>query len=767
MTGVQTCALPISPGGGGLPDPKWAWHWRGWLKGLSQPSGAISVLENNFVKDGSPQGNPVEPSAAAATATTVAAWGDAYAGAGAPHTASIDTTLGALIAGSTYGIWDTFAPDLASIWTSPPSPDPWSTRIAYEAIPVDLNGNARFAAVEMHIFDNATFDDLTATAPTGDMTIRWSSNNGWFLDDVTPPGDMSSGLFRDYPDTRGGARPWRATTVSPTGIDAPRYLNADHTVGGIRDSSLGAAAWGAFSLRESDVKNSVATNAYNSGIDTVVLSSFFDTVTNNPVNKADDPYFRLLLNDSSTSYPWTAASRLLMSYSETGRVTDLAGNILASFTDRALVDKVPPRFRFSLALADSATAAGTATSTKVYVQFNKPINIGGLHSFMSLKGMGGVFQLSDPAITVSKIDFIDSVTGAIIPFDPAQAISPTISPNELMLTLSKTLGATDILSTTINPVQATTKDPITGKNVSSGSNILDRTGNAQANTDTHRVTDLALNLINMSAATDGVHEGPAQLAQGQTDAATSALGALRVFDGSGKLLVRDITLYSALNTGAPQNLPLSLYYDMSRSIPQDAALSPSITISGHTDSGLFWLPSILPGFNLTANTDARGITPFSVAPAPSVLRSFRIPGNDKGMKDGADVGFLFSYGGLYAARSTDPEDPRRFDLFRFKVGEAQTQRGSVTILNNVINPTKGERTALQVTLSAAGNLAVTIFTLDGDSVRRLYLGRQAAGTYTYFWDGTNASGSAVARGIYFIRVIGPNIDEIRKVLIVR
>jgi flagellar hook assembly protein FlgD len=62
---------------------------------------------------------------------------------------------------------------------------------------------------------------------------------------------------------------------------------------------------------------------------------------------------------------------------------------------------------------------------------------------------------------------------------------------------------------------------------------------------------------------------------------------------------------------------------------------------------------------------------------------------------------------------------------------------------------------------------VTVFTLDGDIVKYLYNDRQAAGTYTYFWDGRNLSGDATAQGIYFVRVVGPNMDEIRKVLVVK
>jgi flagellar hook assembly protein FlgD len=46
-------------------------------------------------------------------------------------------------------------------------------------------------------------------------------------------------------------------------------------------------------------------------------------------------------------------------------------------------------------------------------------------------------------------------------------------------------------------------------------------------------------------------------------------------------------------------------------------------------------------------------------------------------------------------------------------------------------------------------------------------GRKGAGTYSYYWDGTNLGGRPVARGMYFVRVVGPDIDEIRKVMVVK
>ena len=85
----------------------------------------------------------------------------------------------------------------------------------------------------------------------------------------------------------------------------------------------------------------------------------------------------------------------------------------------------------------------------------------------------------------------------------------------------------------------------------------------------------------------------------------------------------------------------------------------------------------------------------------------------------------------------------------------------------MINPGKGQVTTLQFTQGTAGNVTVTVFDLSGSIIRVLARQNQAAGDYGITWDGTNRSGAKVARGLYFIKIVGPGIDEIRKVLVVR
>jgi hypothetical protein len=95
------------------------------------------------------------------------------------------------------------------------------------------------------------------------------------------------------------------------------------------------------------------------------------------------------------------------------------------------------------------------------------------------------------------------------------------------------------------------------------------------------------------------------------------------------------------------------------------------------------------------------------------------------------------------------------------------QKGDVAIVNNVINPGAGQTTRLIYRLKRGGNVKIQVFTLSGDIVAVLLSARQTAGEYDVFWDGRNSGGRIVAKGIYFIRIVGPGVDETRKVLVVK
>ena len=170
------------------------------------------------------------------------------------------------------------------------------------------------------------------------------------------------------------------------------------------------------------------------------------------------------------------------------------------------------------------------------------------------------------------------------------------------------------------------------------------------------------------------------------------------------------------------------------------------------------------------NTASNDFSKFDIAASDSEI-----------WKSGEQVSFLFKLGDyeidhfgdgtcrtpLYCLRLKNSGDLTSLDLWSFKLKSLTLQRGGVTILNNVINVNTGEKTTVRVDMAESGSLNVIVMTLDGNIVTYLQHGRADAGTHYYTWNGRNNGGSPVARGLYFVRVIGPGIDETRKVMCVK
>jgi len=122
---------------------------------------------------------------------------------------------------------------------------------------------------------------------------------------------------------------------------------------------------------------------------------------------------------------------------------------------------------------------------------------------------------------------------------------------------------------------------------------------------------------------------------------------------------------------------------------------------------------------------------------------------------------------LYAVRLKNPSDPGSIDLWSFRISEPSRQSGGVSVYSNVVNATNKEFCTVEVNMSKKGNLRVIVMTADGNVVKYLENGIKPEGLHYYYWNGTNNSGKAVARGIYFIRVVGPEMEETRKVMVVK
>ena len=70
--------------------------------------------------------------------------------------------------------------------------------------------------------------------------------------------------------------------------------------------------------------------------------------------------------------------------------------------------------------------------------------------------------------------------------------------------------------------------------------------------------------------------------------------------------------------------------------------------------------------------------------------------------------------------------------------------------------------------AAAKNVQLSIINSDEEVVfTKTFKSCKKKKAYTLTWDGKNKKGDIVARGIYFIRIIGNGVDETRKVMIIK
>jgi hypothetical protein len=215
------------------------------------------------------------------------------------------------------------------------------------------------------------------------------------------------------------------------------------------------------------------------------------------------------------------------------------------------------------------------------------------------------------------------------------------------------------------------------------------------------------------------------------------------FDGEENLLFQDVTLQAFDSSGGA----LQIFYDSN--------VDASVKTNG------LWLPVAVPGLVSTANSSATTQGPFASA-AP--LYDFLLLQGD--LSEG-DLEFGFEVGGLYCLRIINPKDPRTVAMWSLSVRNEKPQRASTTILNNVLRPRLGGETTLVYTLPEAGTVTILVSDMKGDIVAVLAREPQSAGEHSVTWDGRNRGTRIVAPGLYYIKIVGPGINEVRKILVAR
>lgn len=109
---------------------------------------------------------------------------------------------------------------------------------------------------------------------------------------------------------------------------------------------------------------------------------------------------------------------------------------------------------------------------------------------------------------------------------------------------------------------------------------------------------------------------------------------------------------------------------------------------------------------------------------------------------------------------------RRLLAFEPAPAFAPVPRPTALTLNNFPNPFNPE-TIIKYAVPNDGAVQLTVYNALGQVVRTLVNEHQHAGEHTVRWNATNDTGQPVADGLYFYRIVTPNGDMIRKMLLLK
>lgn len=521
-----------------------------------------------------------------------------------------------------------------------------------------------------------------------------------------------------------------------------------------------------------------------------------------PANDPDGLYLGLGLSDSNLSVDTTFA----FSYNESlGYLTDLAGNRLRNKTSKT-IDRTPPSFDVIISPVDSKS---------IYIIFVKQIVTDSSKVKFRDDSGTAIFNTPYPDFTnilpkCFRIISIDAGGNTIVSTEnqidtsvPAEIIENFSNDSFTCIKLATTKEI-DIESLKncyvqlITPAEypQTGSDPLTNNTGSRVTLIQDYLGNYMSMYSAHALSDFAVNYVNplYAYSTDMIYEDES-IMNGLYEA-----GSWAVHDWNA-----DQQNYGTL----PAGYPVSIVADTKANDKIRIYLSPSpdaesVSSQMNTDFGTnfrIWLPDLTDGsFRAlaAANNTNFVYTDGSLTQENSANSIFNLSKETvSAWENKSQISFMFGlmedennpvriYNNpyydvstdkfnlslsipvpLYSLRMQDTSDLNTLDLWSFKIKAITSQRGGVTILNNVINASNEEKTVVIVDMPEDGNLTVCVMTLDGNIITYLNRGNTKAGEYYYTWNGKNRNGKAVARGMYFVRVLGGGIDETRKVMVVK
>ena len=670
-----------------------------------------------------------------------------------------------------YGTWDIDPPVVANYMK-----ETSSEIYAQELLAVNNTGGNTAESLEIHFLDNSAYNTLEEK-----NNLQWRTKIGWKENNVQ--------INQTIPlDTKGGSR-----------------MTSDYnkTLGGLRFSTI-------IDSLDAFVCQNIITKEYIDLIESE--AGFSQTTTNKNIfgeceeNQFDVPYLTLKFEDAKGSLlKHNYELKYNTESQEKGFITDLAGNLLYDFTVNS-PDKNPPQFLLSI---------GGVNYDKLYILFSKPIDylnqnnepdegklrriVKSLSVFESTpdgeKDTGLIdYKLGSKAKVVTKTK---ESTGIEI------SLTRKVSYDELK---NLYIGVNTFDSTTTDEdADSSLGDPITGE-PGEYSMLYDMFENPISEDSKHCFSDFAVNAFDVLYAYDGRAVEEAALARGVfggnqwtvTDFSGETNNSSKIIAG------KDITIAGKIvdsSENPDEQDKFSMLADIS-----PAKNKAGLDFEDYTDRKTrLWFPDFVKLFPVNNSSTSENFTTDNLVDNGKIetdidgkdnnIFTYVIPNNKDDSQsvnwaDGDEFEFLFKiYNSdnevimvdgnvdgdtddevdhpLFALRLKDENDITSIDLWSLHIVDFVRQKGGTTILNNVINSLNNEETVVEVQVPQTGFLTVQVLTLDGNVVKVLQRGRVEEGTYYYKWNGTNISGAAVARGMYFVRVVGPNIDETRKVMVIK
>ena len=768
-------------------------NWIGYIEHAQMPEGTITHLvdtnrENTFVQDkeGNPQIKyPYEP------------------GNTIPVVNSVEDGL--------YGAWDISEPVFAvirqdkkkHIWAE----SLFASKAEYEAIGNTSGVGSTLDRIEFHMYDNAP--EFEATSP------EWFSEIGWCAPDSE---GTKNDLYKPYSysaDIFGGARPFDA--------DESR-----RTTGGIRYSTIHSSA-SAF-LYGIGIKlpdNLIVTEFNTTKPAYGGATSLIFTGASAPRRSAGDLeglYFALPLNNTSLDI----TTSFTIKYDETkGYITDLAGNRLRTKII-STIDRTPPSIDMTVApVGGNELQIIFVKELQTDIEEIKYLdNETGAQVSLTQNSTNELLPYCFDFIKInsSGVATVDSTLQVDVNVPAVIEVSINVNNSsftKIKLTLNRNITLDDIknLSLRIKPTDQygeLSTDLFTSHKDSRVTFIQDQTGNNIQMYTAHALSDFAVGIINPLYAydtamvnDDGEIISDSLLHQNLTDDVDTESWSVHDWNrnqqnygtlpaGRPIAIVADTYDGTTENENAPQNF--TVYFAnkpdaSSVSTQYNKDLEPKV-------QWRIWLPNQTNDvFSTLAESNNKNYSEVNSSLLQQDNNSRLIFDVDKTITglwaSGDQVSFLFGLKNedgspvtimhspeldinndkqylptsvkspLFALRQTDSNDLLSLDLWSFRLKATTMQRGGVTILNNVIDANAGEKTVVRVQMEEQGKLEVLVMTLDGSIVDYLHRGIASKGEHFYSWDGTNRKGKPVARGMYFIRVVGDGIDETRKVMVVK